>query len=66
MKEILGPGARSSRTLRPKNLVKLLKDRNADILVAGRQEPVPGDQGGYPFVDVNQERHSAYAGIRGW
>jgi nitrogenase molybdenum-cofactor synthesis protein NifE len=65
MKEILGPGAPLEEDVTPKNLVKLLKDRNADILIAGGRNQYLAIKEGYPFVDVNQERHAAYAGYEG-
>jgi len=65
MKAILGPGAPLVEDVTPKNLVKLLKERNADILVAGGRNQYLAIKEGYPFVDVNQERHMAYAGYAG-
>ncbi len=65
MKEILGPGVPLAEDVTPKNLVKLLKERNADILVAGGRNQYLAIKEGYPFVDVNQERHAAYAGYEG-
>ncbi len=65
MKEILGPGAQLVEDVSPKNLVKLLKERKADILVAGGRNQYLAIKEGYPFVDVNQERHTAYAGYQG-
>jgi nitrogenase molybdenum-cofactor synthesis protein NifE len=65
MKRILGPGAPLVEDVTPRNLVKLLKERNADILVAGGRNQYLAIKEGYPFVDVNQERHAAYAGYDG-
>lgn len=65
MRDILGPGAPLIEDVTPKNLVKLLKDRNADILIAGGRNQYLAIKEGYPFVDVNQERHTAYAGYDG-
>ncbi|NTW67883.1 MAG: nitrogenase iron-molybdenum cofactor biosynthesis protein NifE, partial [Nitrospirae bacterium] len=65
MKKILGPGAPLVEDVTPRNLVKLLKERNADILVAGGRNQYLAIKEGYPFVDVNQERHAAYAGYDG-
>ncbi len=65
MKEILGPHAPLVEDVTPKNLLKLLKDKNADILVAGGRNQYLAVKEGYPFVDVNQERHTAYAGYGG-
>jgi len=65
MRDILGNNAPLVEDVAPKNLKKLLKDRNADILVAGGRNQYLAIKEGYPFVDVNQERHIAYAGYDG-
>jgi len=65
MREILGPDAPLVEDVAPRNLLRLLKDRNADILVAGGRNQYLAVKEGYPFVDVNQERHTAYAGYSG-
>lgn len=65
MKEILGEDAPLVEDVTPKNLIKLIKDRNADILVAGGRNQYLAVKEGFPFVDVNQERHTAYAGYEG-
>jgi nitrogenase molybdenum-cofactor synthesis protein NifE len=65
MKEILGPDAPLVEDVTPKNLKKLLRERKADILVAGGRNQYLAIKEGYPFIDVNQERHVAYAGYDG-
>lgn len=65
MKEILGPNAPLVEDVSPKQLLKLLKERNADMLIAGGRNLYLAVKEGYPFVDVNQERHTAYAGYEG-
>ena len=65
MKEILGEDAPLVEDVTPKSLLKLMKDRNADILVAGGRNQYLAVKEGFPFVDVNQERHTAYAGYEG-
>lgn len=65
MKEILGENAPLVEDVTPKNLLKLMRERNADILVAGGRNQYLAIKEGYPFVDVNQERHTAYAGYNG-
>ncbi|HEX9020688.1 MAG TPA: nitrogenase iron-molybdenum cofactor biosynthesis protein NifE [Nitrospirota bacterium] len=65
MKELLGPAAPLVEDVAPKNLLKLLKDRRADMLIAGGRNQYLAVKEGYPFVDVNQERHTAYAGYQG-
>ncbi|HAM50201.1 MAG TPA: nitrogen fixation protein NifEN [Nitrospiraceae bacterium] len=65
MRDILGPDAPLVEDVTPKNLRKLLKERDVDILVAGGRNQYLAIKEGYPFVDVNQERHFAYAGYEG-
>jgi nitrogenase molybdenum-cofactor synthesis protein NifE len=65
MKVILGPDAPLVEDVTPKNLLRLLKERNADMLIAGGRNQYLAVKEGYPFVDVNQERHTAYAGYAG-
>ncbi|HET6515508.1 MAG TPA: nitrogenase iron-molybdenum cofactor biosynthesis protein NifE [Thermodesulfovibrionales bacterium] len=65
MRDILGQDAPLVENITPKNLKRLLTERNADILVAGGRNQYLAIKEGYPFVDVNQERHIAYAGYDG-
>ncbi len=65
MKELLGQDAPLVEDVAPKNLLKLLTERKADILIAGGRNQYLAIKEGFPFVDVNQERHTAYAGYEG-
>jgi nitrogenase molybdenum-cofactor synthesis protein NifE len=65
MRDLLGPDAPLVEDVTPKNLKALLKERNADVLIAGGRNQYLAVKEGYPFVDVNQERHTAYAGYDG-
>ncbi len=65
MKDILGPDAPLVEDVTPKNLLRLLKERGADMLIAGGRNQYLAIKEGYPFVDVNQERHTPYAGYSG-
>jgi nitrogenase molybdenum-cofactor synthesis protein NifE len=65
MKALLGPDAPLVEDVTPKNLLRLLKERNADMLIAGGRNQYLAIKEGYPFVDVNQERHTPYAGYMG-
>ncbi len=65
MKTILGPGAHLVEDVTPKNLLRLFREKRADILVAGGRNQYLAVKEGIPFVDVNQERHTAYAGYDG-
>lgn len=65
MKAILGADAPLVEDVTPANLRKLMRERAADILVAGGRNLYLAMKEGFPFVDVNQERHTAYAGYDG-
>jgi nitrogenase molybdenum-cofactor synthesis protein NifE len=65
MKQILGPDAPLVDDVSPKNLLKLLRERDADMLVAGGRNKYLAVKEGYPFIDINQERHRPYAGYDG-
>ncbi|RPI34058.1 MAG: nitrogenase iron-molybdenum cofactor biosynthesis protein NifN, partial [Nitrospiraceae bacterium] len=65
MREILGENAPLVEDVAPKNLLSLLKEKNADMLIAGGRNLYLAVKEGYPFVDVNQERHTAYAAYEG-
>ncbi|MBI4848599.1 MAG: nitrogenase iron-molybdenum cofactor biosynthesis protein NifE [Nitrospirae bacterium] len=65
MKDILGEDALLVEDVTPKNLLKLMKEKNADILVAGGRNQYLAIKEGFPFIDINQERHTAYAGYEG-
>ncbi|MBF0521137.1 MAG: nitrogenase iron-molybdenum cofactor biosynthesis protein NifE, partial [Nitrospirae bacterium] len=63
MKAILGDDAPLYEDVTPKNLAELMKD--GDVLVAGGRNFYLAAKEGFPFIDVNQERHKAYAGYDG-
>jgi nitrogenase molybdenum-cofactor synthesis protein NifE len=65
MKELLGEDAPLVEDTSPGNLLRLLRERGADMLIAGGRNQYLGIKEGYPFVDVNQERHTPYAGYDG-
>jgi nitrogenase molybdenum-cofactor synthesis protein NifE len=65
MRQILGAKAKLIEDVTPKNLLRLIKDEGADMLIAGGRNQYLAAKEGIPFVDVNQERHTAYAGYEG-
>jgi|WetSurMetagenome_2_1015567.scaffolds.fasta_scaffold01016_4 nitrogenase molybdenum-cofactor synthesis protein NifE len=65
MKKIMGRDAPIVEDVTPGNLLRLLKERGADMLVAGGRNKYLAVKEGYPFIDVNQERESPYAGYEG-
>ena len=65
MRRILGENAPLVEDTAPGNLLRLMKENRADMLIAGGRNLYLAVKEGYPFVDVNQERHVAYAGYEG-
>lgn len=65
MKALLGPGAPLHENMSPGNILSLVRKHDADMLIAGGRNMYLAIKEGIPFVDVNQERHSAYAGYDG-
>lgn len=65
MRALLGPSAPLIEDVAPKNLLKLMRERGAELMVAGGRNLYLGIKEGFPFIDVNQERHTAYAGYDG-
>lgn len=65
IREILGEEAPLFEDVTAKNILKIMRDKRADILIAGGRNQYLAIKEGYPFVDVNQERHIAYAGYDG-
>ena len=48
-----------------KELLKLVKDTGADMLIAGGRNQYTALKARIPFLDINQERHHPYAGYSG-
>ncbi|MBS3908792.1 MAG: nitrogenase iron-molybdenum cofactor biosynthesis protein NifN [Actinobacteria bacterium] len=65
MKGLLGADAPLVEDVAASNLLKVMREGNADMLIAGGRNQYLAMKKGFPFVDVNQERHIAYAGYRG-
>ena len=65
MKKLLGPNAPLHENMVASNILELMKKHDADMLIAGGRNRYLAAKEGFPFVDVNQERHIAYAGYDG-
>ncbi len=65
IKELMGENAPLVEDVAAKNLLRLMRQGQADMLIAGGRNQYLAMKEGYPFVDVNQERHVAYAGYKG-
>ena len=65
MLAILGPEAPLHENMSPAKIRSLMSESGADILVAGGRNQYLAIKEGFPFIDANQERHTAYAGYGG-
>ncbi|WP_283234719.1 nitrogenase component 1, partial [Candidatus Protofrankia californiensis] len=63
--ELLGPDGIVIRNGTPAELLRVAADTQADILIAGGRNQYTALKGKLPFLDVNQERHHAFAGYPG-
>lgn len=65
IKDLLGEDARLIEEGNPRELLRIVRESGADILIAGGRNMYTALKGRIPFLDINQERHHAYAGYGG-
>jgi nitrogenase molybdenum-cofactor synthesis protein NifE len=65
IKEIMGEDAHMIDDMRPRDMYKMLKDAKADIMLSGGRSQFVALKAKMPWLDINQERHHAYAGYEG-
>ncbi len=65
IKEIMGEDAHMIDDLSPREMYKMLKDAEADIMLSGGRSQFVALKARMPWLDINQERHHAYAGYEG-
>ena len=65
IKEIMGQDAHMIEDMAPREMYKLLKDARADIMLSGGRSQFVALKAKMPWLDINQERHYAYAGYEG-
>ncbi len=65
MEQLLGAGGRVIRDGTPGELLRIIRERDADILIAGGRNQYTALKARLPFLDVNQERHVPLAGYIG-
>lgn len=65
IKEIMGHDAHMIDDLPPRQMYKMLKDAKADIMLSGGRSQFIALKAKMPWLDINQERHYAYAGYVG-
>ena len=63
--EIMGDDAHMIDDMTPREMYRMLKDANADIMLSGGRSQFVALKAKMPWLDINQERHHAYAGYEG-
>nr|AMK59020.1 nitrogenase molybdenum-cofactor synthesis protein [uncultured bacterium UPO35] len=65
IKEIMGEEAHMIDDMPPREMYKMLKEARADIMLSGGRSQFVALKAKMPWMDVNQERHHAFAGYEG-
>ena len=65
IKEIMGQDAHMIEDMAPREMYKMLKEARADIMLSGGRSQFVALKAKMPWLDINQERHHAYAGYEG-
>lgn len=61
----MSPDVHQIDDLRPREMYKMLKEAQADIMLSGGRSQFVALKAKMPWLDINQERHYAYAGYHG-
>jgi nitrogenase molybdenum-cofactor synthesis protein NifE len=65
IKELMGEDAHMFDDMRPRDMYAMLKECRADIMLSGGRSQFIALKVKMPWLDINQERHHAYAGYVG-
>ena len=65
IKELMGEDAHMIDDMTPREMYKMLKDAEAEIMLSGGRSQFIALKAKMPWLDINQERHHAYAGYSG-
>ncbi|NTV09992.1 MAG: nitrogenase iron-molybdenum cofactor biosynthesis protein NifE [Zoogloea sp.] len=65
IKEIMGEDAHMIDDMTPREMYAMLKEARADIMLSGGRSQFVALKARMPWMDINQERHYAYAGYEG-
>ena len=65
IKEIMGEDAHMIDDMTPREMYKMLSEAQADIMLSGGRSQFVALKAKVPWLDINQERHHAYAGYEG-
>jgi nitrogenase molybdenum-cofactor synthesis protein NifE len=65
IKELMGDDARMIDDMTPRQMYAMLRDAKADIMLSGGRSQFVALKARMPWMDINQERHHAFAGYEG-
>ncbi len=65
IKRLLGKDGIVLEQESPKEILRIVKEMQADMLIAGGRNQYTALKARIPFLDINQERHHPYAGYAG-
>ena len=65
IKEIMGDDAHMIDDMTPREMYAMLRDAKADIMLSGGRSQFVALKARMPWMDINQERHHAFAGYEG-
>ena len=65
IKEIMGDETHMIDDMTPREMYAMLKEARADIMLSGGRSQFVALKARMPWLDINQERHYAYAGYEG-
>ncbi len=65
IKELMGNDAHMFDDMTPREMYKMLKDAKAEIMLSGGRSQFIALKAKMPWLDINQERHHAYASYDG-
>jgi len=63
--QIMGDDSHMYENMAPREMYTMLRDAGADVLLSGGRSQFVALKALVPWVDVNQEKHEAYAGYSG-
>jgi len=61
----MGDDAHMFDDMTPREMYRMLKEARADIMLSGGRTQFVALKAKMPWLDINQERHHAYAGYEG-
>ncbi|MCD0420673.1 nitrogenase iron-molybdenum cofactor biosynthesis protein NifE [Rubrivivax sp. JA1024] len=65
IQEIMGDDAHMIEDLAPREMYRMLREARADIMLSGGRSQFVALKARMPWMDINQERHHAFAGYEG-